>query len=201
MVVALIGFAWGLWKHFRSRREGTVEPELIRDRSWERRALLSGGTLLILAGFLHGAWYAGADLYEHEARETRILSTMVDAAASDQVVVATQSVNDYGMLAAERAVQIAGHSHFIEFGLLAILLSFVQPYIFLGSVWKRRWVKLLLLGSILLPLFVLLELKWGLIAGGIADIGGMMVVVALVGMLVGVLRCTGQLDALDSEMP
>lgn len=201
MVVALIGFAWGLWKHFRSRREGTVEPELIRDRSWERRALLSGGTLLILAGFLHGAWYAGADLYEHEARETRILSTMVDAAASDQVAVATQSVNDYGMLAAERAVQIAGHSHFIEFGLLAILLSFVQPYIFLGSVWKRRWVKLLLLGSILLPLFVLLELKWGLIAGGIADIGGMMVVVALVGMLAGVLRCTGQLDALDSEMP
>ena len=201
MIVALVGFAWGLWKHFRSKREGTVEPELIRDRSWERRALLSGGTLLILMGFLHGAWYAGAQLYEHEARETRILSTMVDAAASNQIGVASQSVNDYGMLAAERAVQIAGHSHFIEFGLLAILLSFVQPYIFWGPIWKRRWVKVLLLGSVVLPLFVLLELKWGLIAGGLADIGGLMVVIALMGMLAGVLRCTGELDAQDGEMP
>jgi hypothetical protein len=201
MILALVGFAWGLWKHFRSRREGTVEPELIRDRSWERRALLSGGTLLILLGFLQGTWYAGAQLYEHEAREARILSTMVDAAASGQVDVASQSVNDYGMLAAEHAVQIAGHSHFIEFGLLAILLSFVQPYIFVGTIWKRRWVKLLLLGSVLLPLFVLLELKWGLIAGGIADLGGFMVVVALVGMLAGVLRCTGELDARDGETP
>jgi hypothetical protein len=201
MIVALIGFVWGLWKHFRSRREGTVEPELVRDRSWERQALLSGGTFLILLGFLHGAWYAGAQLYEHEARETQILSTMVDAAASDQMGVASQSVNDYGMLAAEHAVQIAGHSHFIEFGLLAILLSFVQPYIFLGSIWKRRWVKLLLLGSVVLPAFVVLELKWGLFAGGLADIGGLMVIVALVGMLAGVLRCTGELDARDGEMP
>ena len=201
MIAALVGFAWGLWKHFRSRREGAVEPELIRDRSWERRALLSGGTLLILLGFLHGAWYAGARLYEHEGRETRILNTMVGAAASNQVAVSAQSVNDYGMLAAERAVQIAGHSHFIEFGLLAILLSFVQPYIFLGTIWKRRWVKLLLVGSVLLPVFVLLELKLGLLAGGLADIGGLMVIVALVGMLVGVLRCTGELDSLSEELP
>lgn len=201
MIVALIGFGWGLWKHFRSRREGAVEPELIRDRSWERRVLLSGGTLLILLGFLHGAWYAGAQLYEHEARETRILNTIVDSAASNQVGVAAQSVNDYGLLAAERAVQIAGHSHFIEFGLLAILLSFVQPYIFLGTIWKRRWVKLLFVGSVLLPVFVLLELKLGLLAGGLADIGGLMVIIALVGMLVGVLRCTGELDALSGELP
>lgn len=201
MIVAVIGFAWGLWKHFRSRREGTVEPELIRDRSWERRALLSGGTFLILLGFLHGAWYAGAQLYEHESRETQILNTLVDAAASAQAGVASQSVNDYGMLAAERAVQIAGHSHFIEFGLLAILLSFVQPYIFLGSIWKRRWVKLLLLGSIVLPVFVLLELRWGLVAGGLADMGGLMVIIGLVGMLAGVLRCTGELDARDGEIP
>ncbi|HZQ69886.1 MAG TPA: hypothetical protein VFA68_15285 [Terriglobales bacterium] len=201
MIVALAGFAWGLLKHFASKREGTLEPELIRDRSWERRALLSGGTLLILAGFLHGAWYSWAQLYEHEARETRILTTMLDAAASNQAAVAAQSVNDFGMLAAQRAVQIAGHSHFIEFGLLAVLLSFVQPYIFLGAIWKRRWVKLLLLGSVLLPVFVLLELKLGLVAGGLADVGGLLVIVALIGMLAGVLRCTGELDSRDGELP
>jgi hypothetical protein len=92
-------------------------------------------------------------------------------------------------------VQIAAHSHIIEFGLLAILLSFVQPYVFLTERWKRIWVKVLLAGSVILPVFVLLELKLGLLAGGIADVGGLMVVVALVGMLVGVVRHTGSLDA------
>jgi len=51
------------------------------------------------------------------------------------------------------------------------------------------------MGSGILPLFVWLELKLGLIAGGIADVGGLMVVVALIAMLIGVLRYTGRLDA------
>jgi hypothetical protein len=94
-------------------------------------------------------------------------------------------------------VNIAAHSHIIEFGLLAMLLSFVQPFVFLSEKWKRRWVKLLLGGSVILPVFVLLELKLGLLAGGIADIGGLMVIVALVGMLVGILRYSGGLDATE----
>lgn len=195
LIIALIGEAWGLWNHFRSMRVGAVEAELPEDRSWERRILLAGGTLLVLFGFLHGAWYAGTVLYEHEARETRILDAMLDAASANSMSSAGQSVNDYGALQAEKAVNIAAHSHLIEFGLLAILLSFVQPYVFLDAEWKRRWANLLLAGSIILPVFVLLELRIGLLAGGIADLGGLMVIVALVGMLVGVLRYSGKLDA------
>jgi hypothetical protein len=78
---------------------------------------------------------------------------------------------------------------------LAILLSFVQPFVFLSEKWKRIWVRILLAGSLILPVFVLLELKLGLLAGAIADVGGLMVVVALVGMLVGIVRHTGSLDA------
>jgi hypothetical protein len=195
LIVSLIGEALGVWSYFRSRRVGPVEPELPRDRSWERRALLTGGTMLMLAGFLHGAFYAAVDLYEHEARETKIFGAMLDAAANRQSSAATQLVSDYGMLQAEKAVTIAAHSHLIEFGLLAILLSFVQPYVFLRGKWKRRWVQVLLLGSAILPVFVLLELKLGLVAGGIADAGGLMVIAGLMGMLVGVLRYTGRLDA------
>jgi hypothetical protein len=195
LIAVLLGEAWGLWNHFRSVRVGTVEPELPQSRSWERRTLLAGGTLLVLLGFLHGAWYAGAQLYEHEARETRILSTMLDSAAAGDTATAGQSVNAYGMLQAEKAVQIAAHSHIIEFGLLAMLLSFVQPYVFLREQWKRRWVMVLLAGSVMLPVFVLLELRMGLVAGGIADVGGLMVIVSLIGMLVGVLRYTGSLEA------
>jgi len=192
LIITLIGEAWGLTSYFRDGRVA-AEDELPADRSWERSVLLSGGAMLVLLGFLYGAWYAGVNLYEQEARETKILSAMLDSAAASSS--AAESVNAYGMLAAEKAVEIAAHSHIIEFGLLAMLLSFIQPYVFLRDVWKRRWVMLLLAASLILPIFVLLELKLGLVAGGIADLGGLMVIVALIGMLVGVLRYSGSIDA------
>ena len=191
LIVALIGEVWGLLNYFRS---GKGAIELPQDRTWERRILLSGGTVLVLLGFLYGAWYAGMNLYGQEARVRKILGDVLDAAVANSSAAA-QSVNAYGMLAAEKAVEIAAHSHIIEFGLLAILLSFIQPYVLLRDVWKRRWALLLLAGSLILPIFVLLELKIGLVAGGIADLGGLMVIVALIGMLVGVLRYSGSIDA------
>ena len=171
--MVLLVEGWGFWNYLRDRRAGPVEPELPKDRTWERRTLLSGGTVLILMGFVFGAWYAGANLYEHENREIVILKDLLDQPAGAGGLA--DSVNAYGRLQAEKAVQIAAHSHIIEFGLLAILLSFVQPYVFLTERWKRIWVKVLLAGSVILPVFVLLELKLGLLAGGIADVGGLMV--------------------------
>ena len=193
LIVVLIVQARGFWKYLRSRQ--ISEPEVPDEDSMPRRALLTGGTILVLLGFLHGAYYAGTLLYEHERMETVILQRMMNAATAGNLDAATTEVNNFGNLAGARAVNIAAHSHIIEFGLLAMLLSFVQPFVFLSEKWKRRWVKLLLGGSVILPVFVFLELKLGLLAGGIADIGGLMVVVGLVGMLVGILRYTGGLDA------
>src|SRR5216684_2616900 len=197
LIVVLIVQAWGFWKFLRSRQ--LSEPELPAENSMPRRALLTGGTILVLLGFLHGAYYAGTLLYEHERMETVILQRMINAATTGNLDTATAEVNNFGNLAGARAVNIAAHSHIIEFGLLAMLLSFVQPFVFLSEKWKRRWVKLLLGGSVILPVFVLLELKLGLLAGGIADIGGLMVIVALLGMLVGILRYSGGLDASESD--
>jgi len=75
-----------------------------------------------------------------------------------------------------------------------MLLSFVQPYVDLSDRWKRRWVMVLLAGSAILPVFVLLESNLGLVAGGIADVGGLLVIIALIAMLVGVLRYSGRLE-------
>jgi hypothetical protein len=192
LIFVLIAEAYGYWIFFHGKAS-SGEPELPAERTWERRTLMSGGALLILAGFLYGAWYAGVDLYRHEAREVQVLKDMLDDSSSGQggAVVAVAS---YASLAAERAVKIAAHSHVIEFGLLAMLLSFVQPYVGLSARWKRRWVVLLLAGSAILPVFVLLEMNLGLVAGGIADMGGLLVIIALTGMLVGVLRYSGRLD-------
>src|SRR5215471_13534174 len=109
---------------------------------------------------------------------------MIAAASHNDLGAATAEVNNFGNLAGARAVNIAAHSHIIEFGMLALLLSFVQPYVLLSDNWKRRWVKVFLGGSVVLPVFVLLELKLGLLAGGIADIGGLAVMIALAGMMV-----------------
>jgi hypothetical protein len=171
--------------------------ELLPDRSWASRTLLAGGTLLVLVGFLHGAYYAGVHLYEHEERDVTLLRAMLDNAAAQDMPAATAAVMAYGGLQGERAVHIAAHAHIIEFGILALLLAFIQSYVFLSERWKRRWAVVLLLGSVVLPVFVLLELRWGLIAGGLADIGGLLVIIALTGMLVGVLRHTGKLDAAE----
>jgi hypothetical protein len=194
LLIAVLGEAWGLWKYFRDNRAASLEPESAPDEGGPSRALLSGGTLLVLLGFLYGAWYAAIDLDSQEKQETTILTALADQSASGNSLAMSQSVNDYGMLAATKAVSVAAHSHAIEFGLLAMLLSFIQPYVYLSESWKRRWIRVLLVGSIILPVFVLLELKLGLVAGGIADIGGLMVIIALIGMLVGVVRYSGRFD-------
>jgi hypothetical protein len=189
LIAVLVIELWAVWKFLRENASAS-EPVLPAAATWEQRVLLSGGTALILAGFLYGAWYAGIDLYAHEARETRILHSLIDNGTNP---IAAE-IADYEFLAAEKAVRIAAHSHIIEFGLLAMLLSFVQPYVYLRQRWKRRWIAILLAGSLILPVFVLLELKLGLVAAGIADLGGLMVIVALLGIATGVVRHTGALD-------
>jgi len=191
VVVASAGMGLGVLAHVRSNDR--VQHPLMHETSWSARALLAGGSLLVLAGFVHGAWYSWSDLYRLEGRESRILSSMISAAA-ERSPAATAAVNDYGLLQAEKAVKIAAHSHVIEFGILAMLLALVQPYVFLSETWRRRWAVLLLAGGLILPVFVLQELKWGLVAGGIADFGGLLVVIALIGMLAGIVRYTGRVD-------
>jgi hypothetical protein len=196
LILVLVVQAWGFWKYLRTRQ--LAEPELPNEDSMPRRALLTGGTILILLGFAHGAYYAGALLYPHERMETSILGSMIGAASHGDMHAAQAQVENFGDLAGAHAVNIAAHSHIIEFGLLAMLLSFVQPYVFLSEKWRRRWVKVYLGGSVILPVFVLLELRLGLIAGGIADVGGFLVIAALVGMLAGVLRYSGSIDAREA---
>jgi len=195
LIVILAFEAWGLWKYARGERADTGEQEIALNSSWSQRVLLSGGTILILLGFLYGAWYSAFNLYPQEAAETAILGRLTDRSTAGDRDGMERAVNDYGGLAASKAVAIAAHSHIIEFGLLAMLLSFVQPYVFLSEKWKRRWVTVLLAGSVILPVFVFLELYFGLVAGGIADLGGILVLIALLAMLVGVVRYTGGLDA------
>jgi hypothetical protein len=194
VVLATAGYLYGLAKHFQNSAREPVR-DLLSTQTSATRLLLAGGLFLILLGFLHGAYYASADLYRHEAADYHLLSQMSSGAATQDRAQVDQALADYEQLQGERAVNIAAHAHFAEFGILAMLLGFFQPYVSLREVWKRRWVAVLLFGSALLPVCVLLEMKFGLLAGGLADFGGLLVIVAGFGMWIGILRYTGRLDA------
>src|SRR5260221_12377616 len=108
-------------------------------------------------------------------------------------VVVNNALTDYGQLQGAKAVNIAAHAHSIEFGLLAIMMSFFQPYVSLRASWKRRWAGVLLLGSFLLPGCVLLEMKYGLVAGGVADFAVRLIIFALLAIGIGILQATREL--------
>jgi hypothetical protein len=199
VLLACLAELVGLWRGsclpLRQQLPIPAADELLTNRSWASRVLLSGGTLLILLGFMHGSYYAAANLYRNEARDTELLTAIAVNGALNNLAVANQAVLDYGQLQGVKAVNIAAHSHVIEFGILAILVAFFQPYIFLEEKWKKIWAVTLLIGSLALPFFVLMELRWGLLAGRLADIGGLLVITALFAMLVGIWRYSGKLDA------
>lgn len=157
--------------------------------------LFVGGLVLVLLGFFHGSYYAAADLYKHEAQDYSLLAQMSAGAAAGARSVVNDALTAYGQLQGAKAVNIAAHAHSIEFGLLAIMMAFFQPYVSLRTRWKLRWAAVFLLGSLSLPIFVLLEMKYGLVAGGIADLAGLLVIFGLLAMWIGILRYTGKLDA------
>jgi hypothetical protein len=196
LLVLLATFACliGLWIHFRAERVSPSD-KLLADRGAEGRMLFAGGVALVLLGFFHGAYYAAADLYKHEAQDYSLLAQMCAGAVAGAKPVVNSALTSYGQLQGAKAVNIAAHAHSIEFGLLAIMLAFFQPYVRLRAGWKRAWAGVLLLGSLLLPVCVLLEMRYGLVAGGIADFGGLLIIFALLAMWIGILRYTGELDA------
>jgi hypothetical protein len=195
VIVAALGYLFGLVKNIVAVQREAVRDDLLAGASAPGRLLLAGGVLLVLLGFLHGSYYAAIGLYRHEALDYSILSQISIGAAKQNAAAVESGLAAYGQLQGDKAVTIAAHAHIIEFGLLSMLLAFFQPYVNLRETWRQRWALVLLLGSVLLPVCVLLELKYGLIAGGLADVGGLLVIVALLAMWIGVLRYTGQLDA------
>ena len=195
VMVTAAGELAGLWRYWRGPKKNGAGDDLLAHATGPARALLCGGTLLILAGFLHGAYYAGFHLYSNEAMDESLILTMAISSASGQPADTAEALGDYAQLQGAKAVNIAAHAHIIEFGILSILVALFQPYVFLSERWKKTWAALMLLGSLILPVFVLLELRLGLLAGGIADVGGLLVVIALTGMLTGIVRYTGRLDA------
>lgn len=193
LVAELAGIARGM------RAQGERPAVVTRLVDNNSRSLLAGGILLVLAGFLFGAYYAGVHMEEHGRRELTILAELLQQASARDGAAVNEGLNAYGGLQAERGVMIAAHAHIIEFGLLALMMAIAQPYVFLRRAWRRRLVWMMLGGAAVLPVAVYAEMRYGLLAGGVADFAGLMVIVALFGMFIGVLRHSGKVDAAQED--
>ncbi len=190
VVLQLMGL-WRYWRYWRTGNEvaGFERPDVL-DRA--SRILLVGGSLLLLAGFLYGAAYAGYTKYLLNPGEVEILRNIVTHAAQGQSVDA--DFGAYGGYLAFRGISAAAHAHVNAMAILLLVLALVQPLLFLSDKWKNRWATVMVVAATALPVSILLEFKYGLIAGAMADISGLIAMVALSAMFIGVARRTGAMD-------
>ncbi len=198
VIVACMGELVGLWRFARGRTPEAGGYKLICD-SWESRVLLRGGALLLVAGFIFGAYYAATRVAQLSLREVEILGALLESAAQSDMGAVEKGFAAFGMVMAEKAIKVATHAHVNEVGMLLLLLAFIQPFVQWSARWKRRWVCVAITGAVGLPVSILLELKFGLLAGGFADFSGLLLIVALTAMLFGLLRHTGYLDAKEEN--
>ena len=194
VIVAVFAQLVGAVRHFRA---GSGVEAVATDEEAEpaKGFLLRWGAVLILAGLVHGAYYAATGLYQNTEKDMVLLEASLVQAMANDVPAAEQAVRDYNWLQAEKAIYIATHTHFITFGILAVLLAFAQRFVFLSEKWKMRWARWLVVGGFLLPVAVQSDIWSGLYWGAVADLAGFITVIALCGMMLGVIRHTGAMDA------
>ncbi len=189
----------GVLGSYAGLRGGSAWPDFAahtarRLASASSRILLKTGAFLILAGMLFGFYYAWVYVTQHEPGQVVLLRRALDAAATRDTSTATASALAYRSLQSRIAVVTAAHSHVIEMGIMAILLAFVQDFVFLSARWKRLWAILFSIGGGIMPICTYLASMYGLLFAGFADTFGMMSVVALFAMLCGIVRHTGALE-------
>ena len=74
------GYLVGLWRFAGS--EGGASAAGFWNR--ESRMLLRGGAVMLMAGFLYGAWYAASDFERLQGQELHILDNIVNSAARQE---------------------------------------------------------------------------------------------------------------------
>lgn len=191
----------GLWRYARSEGRETLSPAYIGAGNAASRALLLGGLLLLVGGFLYGAALAAYKDFAAAPQEIDILKAIVANAAAAQQSLLDQSFADYGQFLKLRALNIAAHAHINEVGILVLLVSFVQAFVQFSDNTRLRWAQLMVFSAFALPAGILLEIPYGIVGSIIADWFGFMLIVSLLAMMFGMLRHTGADDAAAGGKP
>ncbi|MEH6581874.1 MAG: hypothetical protein V7754_08065 [Halioglobus sp.] len=185
---------WGLWRYRQSQSE-RVQLAHPRSTNGASRALLVGGLLLLVSGFLYGAGYAAWTQTGGGGSEVEILKNIVTHAAASEQELLGADFGAFGNYQMYRAINIAVHTHINEMGILLLLMSFVQGFIHYRDSTRQRWAQLAIVSGFGLPIGILMEIKFGIFGSIVADFFGFTMIVSLTAMLFGLLRYTGARDS------
>ena len=157
--------------------------------------LLRYGSVLILIGMLFGFYYAWVFVTQHEPQQFELIDQALASSVTGATTDAAQVARDYRTIQSRIAITTAVHSHAIEMGTLAILLAFIQSFVFFSERWKVRWAWTFVIGSFCMPFFIFNATIFGLVSAAFADLSGGVILFALIAMLIGSVRYTGAMDS------
>jgi len=187
-----------------SHNAATGEPVIKFDQSetfaplGARRLLVLGGIGLILIGMIFGDIFAVFLLHQNAARVGASLSSAAHAALAGDGAAVLANFQDVGGFLENRGTKVDTHVHMIAFGYLALMLALLVPWTTLSADTQKWLAWVFLCGAGLLPACVFLIHYVGLAysplkgigwASILADLGGLLVIVAVLGYLVGLGKC------------
>ena len=155
--------------------------------SGSRRLLIVGGIALALWGMGYGLWYAV--FAEHQALNGigGSLVTAFDAAASRNPGDVEKAFRNYKEAKYVYDRQVDVHGHWIGLAMLLIVVGIAFERVRFTEGQKLVLACALLAGAAIFPLGVLLQtFDHGAIPRGIAILGSLLVIAALVGITLGI---------------
>src|SRR5258708_11095555 len=162
-----------------------------------RLLLILGGIGLILTGMFFGEIFAVYTLHQNAAQVGANLAAAANAALSGNRQAVLANFRNVGMFLENRGTKVDTHVHMIDFGYLALLLAILQPWVGFAESRKKQIAWVFLAGAWLLPVGVYLihyvglagspmkSIGWAAIG---ADFGGLLLLLATLGYLVGLVR-------------
>lgn len=186
-------YLYGLCRHVIDKNAKT--PGYIGSGDKASRTLLVGGLLLLVCGFLYGAGLAAWLESGANTTDVDILKRIVSYAASSDQQAVNQEFGLFGHYQMIRGINRAAHTHINEIGILLLLMSFVQSFLYYQDRTKQRWSRLAVFSAFGLPIGVLLEIPYGVVGSVIADTSGFILIFSLMAMVFGLLRFTGVSDS------
>ncbi|MGB2901743.1 MAG: hypothetical protein WBB89_20980 [Candidatus Acidiferrum sp.] len=151
-----------------------------------RRLLIVGGIGLALWGMGYGLWYAV--FAEHQALNGigGSLATAFDAAASRNLGASETAFRNYKEAKYIYDRQVDVHGHWIGLAMLLIVVGIAFDRARFAERQKLVLACALLGGAVIFPFGVLLQtFDHGAIPRGIAILGSVLVIVALIGITLG----------------
>lgn len=199
-ILICIGLAGSIAGLLRSKAKSSHISSLVSSllNSASSKLLLRWGSLLILLGMLFGFGYAWIFTSEHEPRQFELIESMLAYASEENDLEPRPLVKSYRGVNSSIAILAAVHSHAIEMGCIALLLAFIQNFIFVSKKRRLLFARAFLIGSYLLPFFIFNATIFGLRSAALADISGFIAMTALLAMLTG---CVRQTAIIDREKP